>query len=62
MANIRIRNALEKIDREINRVGEHIIHYSGISRGEACDVERAAEDIAKTASQIAEIARRVPGS
>lgn len=60
MANIRIRNALEKIDREVNRVGEHIVLYSGISREDAAAVERLAEDIAKTASQVAELARKGP--
>jgi hypothetical protein len=60
MPNIRVKNALEKIDAEINRVGEHIVHYSGISRKDADDVRLRAEDIAKTASQIAELARLGP--
>jgi hypothetical protein len=57
MANIQVKRALERIDRDINRVGKHIQLYSGVDAGQAHDVERLAEDIAVTASQIVEIAR-----
>ena len=60
MANIRIKNALEKIDSEVNRVGRHIVLYSGISRRDARAVELLAEDVAKTATQIMELARKGP--
>ena len=42
---------------EINHLGEHILHYSGIEKKDAFDVDNAATDIATTATQIAELAR-----
>jgi hypothetical protein len=56
MANIRVRQALERIQAELNKVGEHAAQYSGISRKDASSVKWTCEDIAKTAMQIAELA------
>lgn len=56
MPNIRVRPALEKIDRELNRVGEHALHYSGIRRSDAVAVKFTLKDIVKTAEQLLELA------
>jgi hypothetical protein len=57
MPNINVRKAIEKISNDVNRVGEHIVQYSGIDPRDARFVESVCEDIAKTASQIAQLAR-----
>jgi alcohol dehydrogenase YqhD (iron-dependent ADH family) len=56
MPNIRVRQALEKIDAEINRVGRHIVEHSGIDPKDAYAIRRDAVDIAKTAEQIVQLA------
>ena len=56
MPNIRVRAAIEKIDRELNRVGEHALQYSGIPRRDALDVKLALQDIIRTAQQLMELA------
>jgi hypothetical protein len=56
MANIRVRQALERIQAELNKVGEHAAQYSGISRKDAAAVRRTCDDIARTAVQIGELA------
>lgn len=57
MPNINVRKAIEKISNEINRVGQHIVDYSGVDPRDARFVQNVAEDIAKTASQIAQLAK-----
>jgi nitrogen regulatory protein PII-like uncharacterized protein len=57
MPNINVRRAIEKISDDVNRVGQHIVDYSGVDPKNARFVENACEDIAKTASQIAQLAR-----
>ena len=57
MPNIKVCRAIEKIGNDINRLGEHIVQYSGVDPRDARFVENVAEDIAKTASQIAQLAR-----
>jgi hypothetical protein len=57
MPNLNARRAIEKISSDLNRVGEHILNYSGIDQRDARFVENVAEDIAKTGSQIAQLAR-----
>jgi hypothetical protein len=61
MPNIRVRQAIEKLQKEINRVGEHIVQYSGIDKKDAFAIDNAATDIATTAAQIAELARQAQG-
>jgi hypothetical protein len=56
MPNIRIKQALEKLDTEINRIGEHAAHHSGIASSEASAVHRLCDDIITTAKQIKELA------
>jgi hypothetical protein len=57
MPNIRVRQALERIDSEINRVGEHAQSYSGINRRDISDVVRLCNDIIETAKQIKELTK-----
>jgi hypothetical protein len=57
MPNINVRKAIEKISNDVNRLGEHILQYSGVDPRDARFVENVAEDVAKTASQIAQLAR-----
>jgi hypothetical protein len=57
MPNINVRKAIEKISNEINRVGQHAVDYSGIDPRDARFIENVCEDIAKTANQIAQLAR-----
>jgi nitrogen regulatory protein PII-like uncharacterized protein len=57
MPNINVRKSIEKISNELNRVGQHVVDYSGIDPKDARFVENVCEDIAKTASQIAQLAR-----
>jgi hypothetical protein len=62
MSNIRVRAAIERIQTELNQLGEHIISYSGIEKKDAFAVDNAATDIATTAAQIAELARAARGT
>jgi hypothetical protein len=62
MPNIRVRQALERLRSELNRVGTHIALHSGIDQKDAVIVDDLATDIAVTASQIAEMARKRQGS
>jgi hypothetical protein len=62
MPNIRIRQALERLQSELNRVGTHIALHSGIDQKDAVIVDNIATDIAITATQIAEMARQRQGS
>jgi hypothetical protein len=62
MPNIRVRQAIERIQTELNQLGEHIIHYSGIEKKDALAVDNAATDIAATATQIADLARTARGT
>jgi nitrogen regulatory protein PII-like uncharacterized protein len=57
MPNINARKNIKKISNELNRVGQHIVNYSGIDPKDARFIENVCEDIAKTASQIAQLAR-----
>jgi hypothetical protein len=57
MPNINVRKAIEKISDDVNRVGQYIVDYSGIDPRDARFIENVCEDIAKTASQIAQLAR-----
>lgn len=56
MANIRVKQAIEKLDVEINKVAYHAAHYSGIARKDAAEVKRLCADIATTANQLIELA------
>jgi hypothetical protein len=62
MPNIRVKATLERISRELNQTGEHVIHHSGINPREAMLIDNLATDIAVTATQIAELARQSMGS
>jgi hypothetical protein len=62
MPNIRVRQAIEKISNELNKVGEHIQLHSGIDAKDARFIDNVASDIAQTAAQIAAIAREVQGN
>jgi hypothetical protein len=57
MPNIRVRHAIEKISNELNRVGQHVVDHSGIDPKDARFIENVCEDIARTANQIAQLAR-----
>jgi hypothetical protein len=61
MPNIRVRQAILRIQTEINRVGHHIVQYSGIDKKDALAIDNAASDIATTAAQIAELAQQAQG-
>jgi len=62
MPNIRVKITLERIAREINQTGQHILNHSGVDPKEAMTIDNLATDIAVTATQIAELARRSMGS
>ena len=62
MPNIRVRQALERLRREINQVGQHIVQHSGIDKKDAMVCDDLATDIAVTAAQIAEISRQAGGT
>jgi hypothetical protein len=57
MPNIRVPQAMDRIEREMKRVFEHVKHHSGISEKDAVIVEYGAKDIAKMANEIAAIAK-----
>lgn len=61
MANIRVKQALEKLDAEINRVGNHVAQYSGVDGLDARAIERTATDICETAAQIVQLAQEAQG-
>jgi hypothetical protein len=61
MANINVKKRLEKLDTEINQVGQHILHYSGIDAKDAMFIERIASDICETAAQIVQLAEDAQG-
>jgi hypothetical protein len=61
MPNIRVKQALERLDTEINAVGKHILNHSGIDPKDAMLIDKLATDIAETAAQIAELAKQVQG-
>ena len=62
MPNIRVKQALERISTELDRIGAHIVMYSGIDPDEARLIDNIATNIATTGAQIAGIARQVQGS
>ena len=61
MANIRVKQDLEKLDSEINKIAHHIANYSGIDKNDAVSIERAASDICETAAQIVQMAEESQG-
>jgi short-subunit dehydrogenase len=61
MPNIRVKQALDKLDKELNRVGEHVAHYSGIDAKDAAHIERTLDDIVTTANQIKGFAMSAAG-
>ena len=61
MANIRVKPALEKIDNDLARVVEQIVHYSGIDQKNARFIENAASGICQAAARIVEIAQSTQG-
>ncbi len=56
MPNIRVPQAMDRIERDMKRVYEHVKYHSGISEKDAVIIEYGAKDIAKMASEIAAIA------
>lgn len=56
MANIRVRQRLDKICSEINQIAEHVAHYSGIDKKDSAHIEMTLDDIRVTAGQIKELA------
>jgi hypothetical protein len=61
MPNVRIRPALEKIERDLSKLMNYISEYSGIPAGDAAFVNNEATSIAQVAAQLAAAARAVRG-
>lgn len=61
MANIRIKEALERISTDLDRVAHHAAVYSGVSKEHAMAVDTLATSIAQTAASISAIARATQG-
>jgi len=57
MANIRVPQAMDRIERDMKRVFEHVKYHSGISEKDAIIIEYGAKDIAKMANEIAQMAK-----
>ena len=56
MANIRVKQALDKVDTELNQIAKHVAHYSGIDDKDAVHITRTLNDIITTAGQIKQFA------
>lgn len=61
MPNIRVRQRLDKLCTEINKIAEHVALYSGIDAKDSAYLERILDDIATTANQIKEFATAAGG-
>ena len=59
MPNIRVPQAMDRIQRDMKRVFEHVKYHSGIPEKDAVIIEHDALDVAKMASEIAKMARVV---
>lgn len=62
MANIRVKQALDRIETELNSVYKQIAQYSGVDEKDARIIDTTATNIASMAADIAGLARQVMGN
>jgi predicted HicB family RNase H-like nuclease len=61
MANMNVQARLTRIEREIDALRQHMLVHSGVSLDQAFRIDNLATEIAISAAEIAEEARRAYG-
>lgn len=51
-ANIRVKQALARVDQEMGKISEQVRLYSGVSAADASEVKRVCQHIIDTAQEI----------
>lgn len=62
MANIRVKQALDRIQKDLSAVYKQIAQYSGIDEKDARQIDNDATAISEIAADIAGAARQVMGN
>jgi hypothetical protein len=62
MANVNVKQRLDRIGRELDTVAKHISMYSGITKADAMLIDNMATAIAEGAARIAREARLAMGN